>query len=149
MISLQHIPMRFARANNLINGRRNLILRDPKHRSWLVESVPTNVSHVCIRRGWCAFFTGNGLKLGDTFKFELVENGETPILNFVPCLTRNNKPYLQPQPQPRPHLTMKVNGKRPDKKHEASSNSKSHPYFVSNIKPYSIRHSTLVSFSTS
>ncbi|KAL3500464.1 hypothetical protein ACH5RR_039557 [Cinchona calisaya] len=79
--STLNIPMGFAKANNLCNRRCNLVLRDPQQRSWQVELGP-KFSHVCITRGWNAFFTANGLKIGDSFKFELVENGETPIVNF-------------------------------------------------------------------
>ncbi|KAL3500463.1 hypothetical protein ACH5RR_039556 [Cinchona calisaya] len=126
--SILHIPMRFATANNLYNRRRNLIIRDPQQRSWQVELVP-NSGHICIRRGWNEFFSANGLKLGDSFKFELVENGETPILNFVP----------------QPQLLSNSNTKQRNKKLEDSSdqNSNSHPYFVSTIKPYSIKNTRL------
>nr|XP_027083766.1 LOW QUALITY PROTEIN: B3 domain-containing protein REM17-like [Coffea arabica] len=128
--SILHIPLGFARANNLRNRSCEVILRDPQQKSWQVEMVP-KASHVCFKRGWSAFFKANGLKLGDTFKIELVENGKIPVLDFVPCLTSSNKePHLQrpTPPQPRPF----------------STSNNDHPNsFVSTIKAYSIKYSIL------
>ncbi|XP_071918984.1 putative B3 domain-containing protein REM15 [Coffea arabica] len=125
-----HIPLGFARANNLRNRSCEVILRDPQQKSWQVEMVP-KASHVCFKRGWSAFFKANGLKLGDTFKIELVENGKIPVLDFVLCLTSSNKePHLQrpTPPQPRPF----------------STSNNDHPNsFVSTIKAYSIKYSIL------
>ncbi|XP_027182274.1 putative B3 domain-containing protein REM15 [Coffea eugenioides] len=145
--SILHIPLGFARANNLRNRSCEVILRDPQQKSWQVEMVP-KASHVCFRRGWSAFFKANGLKLGDTFKIELVENGKIPVLDFVPCLTSSNKePHLKrpTPPQPRPFSTVKPKGKCLDKKLEASPESNNdHPNsFVSTIKAYSIKYSIL------
>ncbi|XP_027075128.1 B3 domain-containing protein REM14 isoform X2 [Coffea arabica] len=114
---MQYLPMKFARSNDLSNRSCKLILKDPKKRSWHAE-LNSRGSRVCISFGLDEFFTANDLKEGDTCSFELVENGETPVINFLTHLTKDD----QPPPQP------------------ATDN---HSYFVSTIKPYNIKRCVL------
>ncbi|CAI9267778.1 unnamed protein product [Lactuca saligna] len=61
-----------------------MILRDDKGRSWKVQLNKKEEKHIYIGRGFRAFRVANGLKKGDEFKFELIENenDNPPIVNF-------------------------------------------------------------------
>lgn len=125
---MQYFPVEFARSNNLSERSCNLILRDPKKRVWHVELKARGRRVYIFCHGLDEFFTANGLKEGDTCSFELAENGETPIINFLAHLTKDDQPHPQPPPQP---------------------DSDDHSYFVSTIKPYNIKRRVLVSTGTS
>ena len=116
--------MEFARSNNLSDRSCDLILRDPKKRVWHVELKARGRRVYIFCHGLDEFFTANGLKEGDTCSFELVENGETPVINFLTLLTKDD----QPPPQPA---------------------TDEHSYFISTIKPYNIKSCVLVSIGTS
>lgn len=83
-------------------------------------------------------FAANGLKEGDPSKFELVENGETPILNFLTSFEVDPRAEAEPPAQPQP---------RQGKGERAMANTEYDygPYFVSTIMPYSMRKTSLVS----
>ncbi|XP_023731546.2 B3 domain-containing protein REM10 isoform X1 [Lactuca sativa] len=80
--SALHIPVKFAVQNGLKIGE--MILRDDKGRSWKVQLNKKQEKHIYIGRGLRAFRVANGLKKGDAFKFELIENenDDPPIVNF-------------------------------------------------------------------
>ncbi|XP_027172213.1 putative B3 domain-containing protein REM15 [Coffea eugenioides] len=132
-----YFPMEFARSNNLSDRSCDLILRDPKKRVWHVELKARGRRVYIFCHGLDEFFTANGLKEGDACKFELVENGKTPIINFLADLTKDD----QPQPQPQPPSFMKTNSKNKAKRLEASSEPENddHTSFVSTIKPYNLK----------
>ncbi|XP_059658290.1 B3 domain-containing protein REM10-like [Cornus florida] len=81
--SMLYIPMDFAKQNGLINRSCEMILRS-QQRSWKVslQSKKNDGTHVYLRRGWRDFCIENGLKEGDTFRFELSKNGKVPIMYF-------------------------------------------------------------------
>ncbi|XP_009597666.1 B3 domain-containing protein REM10 isoform X1 [Nicotiana tabacum] len=71
----------FAKSNGLMNRRCEMIITDEKQRSWSVQLGPTG-HHVAITRGWTKFVKANDVQVGDTFKFELINNGTIPIAYF-------------------------------------------------------------------
>ncbi|PWA58739.1 auxin response factor [Artemisia annua] len=78
-----YLPKEFARKNGLFN-KEEMILKNVRNEgSWTVELKSSKNNRYCyIRRGWKEFYVANGLKDGDHFKFELVNNGEKPTANF-------------------------------------------------------------------
>ncbi|KAF3670599.1 putative xyloglucan glycosyltransferase 5-like [Capsicum annuum] len=76
-----YLPKRFAQANGLIDKKCGLVIRDERHRSWDLR-LGTNNAGLYIRGGWREFCVDNDLKAGDCIKFEVVTNGEKPILKF-------------------------------------------------------------------
>ncbi|PWA76850.1 auxin response factor [Artemisia annua] len=80
---LLYLPKKFARKNGLFN-KEEIILKNVRNEgSWTVELKSSKNNKYCyIRRGWKEFYVANGLKDGDLFKFELVDNGEKPTANF-------------------------------------------------------------------
>ncbi|PHU08817.1 hypothetical protein BC332_20677 [Capsicum chinense] len=74
------IPKRFAQENRLIDRKCNIIMSD-KQRSWTF-SVYTSGEITYFGRGWHEFCITNCLKEGDRLMFEMISNGETPILRF-------------------------------------------------------------------
>ncbi|OIS97637.1 PREDICTED: B3 domain-containing protein REM17-like [Nicotiana attenuata] len=76
-----YLPLDFAKSNGLMNRRCEMILTDEKQRSWSVQLGPTG-HHVAITRGWTKFVKANDVQVGDTFKFELINNGTIPIAHF-------------------------------------------------------------------
>ncbi|KAM3266552.1 B3 domain-containing protein REM14-like [Capsicum annuum] len=74
------IPKRFAQENRLIDRKCNIIMSD-KLRSWTF-SVYTSGEITYFGRGWHEFCITNCLKEGDRLMFEMISNGETPILRF-------------------------------------------------------------------
>ncbi|MCD9646726.1 hypothetical protein HAX54_036880 [Datura stramonium] len=77
-ISALYLPMAFAKSTGLMNGRCEMILIDGKHRSWSMWLGPIG-KHFGIKRGWRKFIKANGFRVGDTYKFELINNGKIPI----------------------------------------------------------------------
>nr|GLL32795.1 B3 domain-containing protein REM17-like isoform X1 [Ipomoea trifida] len=74
-----YLPLVFARSNGLVaEGKREMILRDDKERSWSVV-LGREANHFSLQHGWEAFQMANGLKEGDAYKFELIKSGEKPI----------------------------------------------------------------------
>ncbi|KAJ8538803.1 hypothetical protein K7X08_030099 [Anisodus acutangulus] len=73
-----YLPLAFAKSTGLMNGRREMILIDEKHRSWSMWLGPRGKNFV-IRRGWTRFIKANGFREGDIYKFELIHNGQIPI----------------------------------------------------------------------
>ncbi|MCD9646728.1 hypothetical protein HAX54_036882 [Datura stramonium] len=76
-----YLPSAFANSNGLVNRRCEMILRDEKQRSWSVQLGPMG-HHIAITRGWRQFREANGVQIGDTYKFELIDNGTIPIAYF-------------------------------------------------------------------
>ncbi|XP_059305710.1 B3 domain-containing protein REM10-like isoform X2 [Lycium ferocissimum] len=75
-----YLPMDFVKSNGLMN-RSEMILVDEKQRSWSVRLGRTE-RHFGIKRGWRQFIKANGVQVGDTYKFELTNNGTIPIVHF-------------------------------------------------------------------
>ncbi|KAL8245066.1 hypothetical protein R6Q59_011324 [Mikania micrantha] len=75
-----NIPLAFARSNKLDMRNCELYVMDEKQRLW-----PTQLrrlgGHVRINR-MRAMWVANGLKEGDEFSLELVDNGNKPLMNF-------------------------------------------------------------------
>nr|XP_025888304.1 B3 domain-containing protein REM17-like [Solanum lycopersicum] len=78
---IQYLPSAFAKSNSLVNRRCKMILRDEKQRSWSVVLAPMG-HHTAITKGWRQFREANGFQVGDTYKFELIDNGTIPIAYF-------------------------------------------------------------------
>ncbi|KAH0643663.1 hypothetical protein KY289_034637 [Solanum tuberosum] len=76
-----YLPSAFAKSNGLVNRRCKMILRDEKQRSWSVLLAPMG-HHIAITKGWRQFREANGVQVGDTYKFELIDNGMIPIAYF-------------------------------------------------------------------
>lgn len=72
-----YLPMDFVKSNGLMS-RSEMILIDEKQRSWSVWLGQTG-HQFGIKRGWTQFRNANGIQLGDTYKFELTNNGTIPI----------------------------------------------------------------------
>ncbi|XP_049376776.1 B3 domain-containing protein REM17-like [Solanum stenotomum] len=75
-----YLPMDFVKSNGLMR-RREMILINEKRRSWSVWLRKTG-HHFAIKRGWTQFRNANGIQVGDTYKFELTNNGTIPIVHF-------------------------------------------------------------------
>ncbi|KAM3270586.1 B3 domain-containing protein REM17 [Capsicum chacoense] len=76
-----YIPKKFAHANDLINKKRDLIVRDERQRLWDLRLCYFGTG-VCMKGGWHEFRYANCLKEGDRVMFEVVANGEKPIWQF-------------------------------------------------------------------
>ncbi|XP_076953024.1 B3 domain-containing protein REM10-like [Bidens hawaiensis] len=81
------IPKDFGLANGLGNGE--MILKNAENKgSWSVELKHKRDRKFYIQRGFPEFCTSIGLENGDSFRFELIHNGEKPVavvssMNFV------------------------------------------------------------------
>ncbi|KAK3015152.1 hypothetical protein RJ639_005932 [Escallonia herrerae] len=80
VLYLDYLPNKFKRSIGLSNG--SMILKDEKQRSWPVEMRDVG-SYVYIKHGWSDFCIANDLNEGDSFKFELIEKGNKPIVKFT------------------------------------------------------------------
>ncbi|KAM3234088.1 putative B3 domain-containing protein REM15 [Capsicum annuum] len=78
--ALVYLPSAFARPNGLMR-RCKMILRDEKQRSWSVQLGPVG-PRFGITRGWRQFREANAVQVGDTYKFELIDNGTIPVAYF-------------------------------------------------------------------
>uniref|UniRef100_A0AB38Z7F1 B3 domain-containing protein n=1 Tax=Paeonia suffruticosa TaxID=45171 RepID=A0AB38Z7F1_PAESU len=78
------IPQPFARLNGLTNGSYNkMILMDEKQELWPVRvRMKKSDKRVYIGKGWRNFCIANRIKSGDSFIFELIKKGKTPMLKF-------------------------------------------------------------------
>ncbi|XP_023639406.1 B3 domain-containing protein REM13 [Capsella rubella] len=77
-----YLPLRFTSSNSLKRNCRKIVLRDGKERSWALGLEFNESSDTFYIRGWRNFCDENGQKAGGFFMFELVGNGETPVLSF-------------------------------------------------------------------
>ncbi|KAL3360475.1 hypothetical protein AABB24_013745 [Solanum stoloniferum] len=74
------VPVSFARLNGLKNRTCTITIRD-KHRSWTFKLYARGVNTTIVG-GWHKFCVVNCLKEGDYLMFEILDNGEKPILKF-------------------------------------------------------------------
>ena len=58
-----------------------MILKDEKQRSWSVQLEEVG-PRFAITKGWRQFREANDVQVGDTYKFELIHNGTTPVAYF-------------------------------------------------------------------
>ncbi|KAJ8538802.1 hypothetical protein K7X08_030098 [Anisodus acutangulus] len=75
-----YLPMDFVKSNGLMD-RSEMILVDEKQRLWLAQ-LGRIQRHFGITSGWRQFIKTNGVHVGDTYKFELTNNGTVPIVHF-------------------------------------------------------------------
>ncbi|XP_076957667.1 B3 domain-containing protein REM5-like [Bidens hawaiensis] len=77
-----YIQAEFSRSNGLRAGE--MILIDDNGRSWKVQLNKLGENRLYIGRGFRDFVIGNGLREGDAYKFELLENekDKPPVVNF-------------------------------------------------------------------
>ncbi|CAH1442290.1 unnamed protein product [Lactuca virosa] len=127
--SALHIPVKFAIQNGLKIGE--MILRDDKGRSWKVQLNKKEEKHIYIGRGLRAFRVANGLKKGDAFKFELIENEKDnpPIVNFS---------LLKSKP-----IKSDKKAKLKQKEELIPYQEDDLPYFIGKLKSWNIRCSHL------
>ncbi|XP_059305903.1 B3 domain-containing protein REM17-like isoform X2 [Lycium ferocissimum] len=78
-----YLPMDFVKSNGLSN-RHELILVDERRRLWSVWLGKIDNYHFGIKKGWRQFIEANGVQVGDTYMFELTNNGSgrIPIVHF-------------------------------------------------------------------
>lgn len=55
---------------------------DEKRRSWSMCLGQIDKYHFGIKKGWRKFIEANGVQVGDTYKFELINNGTIPLVHF-------------------------------------------------------------------
>lgn len=75
--------MAFARSTGLMNRRCEIILIDEKRRSWSMW-LGYMGHHFGIKKGWRQFTKANGFRVGDAYKFELINNAKIPIAYISP-----------------------------------------------------------------
>ncbi|XP_060179530.1 B3 domain-containing protein REM17-like isoform X2 [Lycium barbarum] len=113
-----YLPMDFVKSSGLMN-KSEMILVDEKQISWSMWLGRTE-SHFGIKRGWRQFSKANGVQVGDTYKFELTNNGTIPIVHFR-------------------YLRLKtLNVTTPKSQVAASTSADANPHFISTIRPYSM-----------
>ncbi|PHU08572.1 hypothetical protein BC332_20432 [Capsicum chinense] len=76
-----YLPMDFAKSNGLMD-KHEMIIVDEKRRSWSVWIGRIDGFHFGIKRGWTQFRKENGVQVGDTYRFELTNNGTIPVVHF-------------------------------------------------------------------
>ncbi|KAJ0794319.1 putative transcription factor B3-Domain family [Helianthus annuus] len=79
-----YLPIEFSISSGLDIGE--MILRDDEGRSWKTQLRKSGEKYLCFNRGFRAFWDVNGLKVGEEYKFVLVENekGKPPVMNYLP-----------------------------------------------------------------
>ncbi|PHT39983.1 hypothetical protein CQW23_18837 [Capsicum baccatum] len=77
-----YLPMDFAKSNGLMD-KHEMIIVDEKRRSWSVWIGRIDEFHFGIKRGWTQFRKENGVQVGDTYRFELTNNGTIPVVHFL------------------------------------------------------------------
>ncbi|XP_016563533.2 B3 domain-containing protein REM10-like [Capsicum annuum] len=102
--------------------RTKMILRDEKGRSWSVQLGPVG-PRFGITKGWRQFREANAVQVGDTYKFELIDNGTIPIAYFR-FIKQDLREKASFQPEEK----------------KSKSNANANRQFVSTIDPYSIRN---------
>ncbi|KAI3826018.1 hypothetical protein L1987_00059 [Smallanthus sonchifolius] len=161
--SLLYLPVAFFISNDLRMGE--VILRDDKGRLWRVKLRKTSKSRnrLYLGCGFRDFLVANGLREGDAYKFELVENekDKPPIVNFSYLGKKDVKNHIQIKET---SSTIKVkdstlveNAKlnvdsTPSRQENhialketslTRKDTSSSRYFISTMKPYSFKKSCL------
>ncbi|KAK6781594.1 hypothetical protein RDI58_019390 [Solanum bulbocastanum] len=139
------VPVSFARLNGLKNRTCTITIRD-KCRSWTFKLYARGV-HTYIVGGWHKFCIVNCLKEGDYLMFEILDNGEKPILKF-----HDMRGNASPQPEGKKinlnakSVSTEATGVKiktpcvttPKALPASSSANDATPHFISIIKPSSI-----------
>ncbi|KAI7753791.1 hypothetical protein M8C21_022227, partial [Ambrosia artemisiifolia] len=97
-----YLPINFTRSTRLRaremilrNGQRNMSwtvkLKTCLKRSTTVKLKTCLKRYIHIGQGWHDFYTANGLKEGDQFKFELIQTGIKPIAIFYNLSSKPSK----------------------------------------------------------
>ncbi|PHU26819.1 hypothetical protein BC332_05151 [Capsicum chinense] len=74
------LPKGFAKSNGLMD-KHEMILVDEKQRLWTVWLGKMDPRRFGIKSGWPQFRKANGVQVGDTYMFELTDNGTIPIMH--------------------------------------------------------------------
>ncbi|KVH99808.1 B3 DNA binding domain-containing protein [Cynara cardunculus var. scolymus] len=78
-----HLPIEFAKKNGLLCSGEMILRNGEDERLCIVELKNHKNKYIYIGRGWKDFCVANGLKEGDCFKFEIVDNiDEKLVVNF-------------------------------------------------------------------
>ncbi|KAJ9554175.1 hypothetical protein OSB04_018220 [Centaurea solstitialis] len=81
--SILYLPIAFVNTNGLCNVKEMILRNGKDERSWIVEFKNYMNKYFYIGRGWNDFRVANGLKKGDHFKLEIVDNIEEKlVMNF-------------------------------------------------------------------
>ncbi|PHU08823.1 hypothetical protein BC332_20683 [Capsicum chinense] len=96
--AILYLPKGFTKSNGMID-KHEMILVDEKQRSWTVWLGKMDPHHFGIKCGWPQFRKANGVQVGDTYMFELTDNGTIPIMHvhYVSMMsegTPNNERFL-------------------------------------------------------
>ncbi|XP_042493923.1 B3 domain-containing protein REM8-like isoform X1 [Macadamia integrifolia] len=76
------IPRHFARLIGLMGKSFITTLRDGNGRSWVVELKYNSKRTLHLLGDWAEISSVNGLKVGDTCKFELIRRGKLQVMEF-------------------------------------------------------------------
>ncbi|KAL0733885.1 hypothetical protein Bca4012_010095 [Brassica carinata] len=80
-----YLPQHFTSSNGVTRESHKIVLIDGKGRSWTLDLRFNDSSDTFyMTRGWRSFCQENGQEAGGFFTFNLVGNGETPVLSFCP-----------------------------------------------------------------
>ncbi|KDP33467.1 hypothetical protein JCGZ_07038 [Jatropha curcas] len=115
--SKMYIPRNFTRLNNLNDTCCEMILKNQEGMSWLVKLWNKQSDNEAYILDWNNFRVANGLKPGDSFIFELIENGKRPVLKMC-----------------RLNFEHKANQEQCHQDAEAGSSLMRHPYFYVTMK---------------
>ncbi|KAF3667391.1 putative B3 domain-containing protein REM15-like [Capsicum annuum] len=74
------LPKGFAKSNGLMD-KHEMILVEEKQRLWTVWLGKMDPRRFGIKSGWPQFRKANGVQVGDTYMFELTDNGTIPIMH--------------------------------------------------------------------
>ncbi|KAM3270577.1 B3 domain-containing protein REM10-like [Capsicum chacoense] len=78
--AILYLPKGFTKSNGMMD-KHEMILVDEKQRSWTVWLGKMDPRHFGIKSGWPQFRKANGVQVGDTYMFELTDNGTIPIMH--------------------------------------------------------------------
>ncbi|KAJ0628727.1 putative transcription factor B3-Domain family [Helianthus annuus] len=121
-----YLPIEFSISSGLDIGE--MILRDDEGRSWKTQLRKSGEKYLCFNRGFRAFWDVNGLKVGEEYKFVLVENekGKPPVMNVSYLGKKNTNNHVQVTKESKP--TIKI-------KKTTGSSLGNHPYFILTMRP--------------
>ncbi|WCJ30470.1 Transcriptional factor B3 family protein [Euphorbia peplus] len=105
--ALLYIPKGFAQANGLNNRCCKIVLLNKQGKVWVaVLGFRPHDGQSYVKQNWSAFRCANSIKAGDSCLFELIRDGERPVLKITKSgYPRELQPNLEPEKQPTNNIT--------------------------------------------
>ncbi|CAN8314981.1 unnamed protein product [Cochlearia groenlandica] len=154
-----YFPKRFTRENRIDTSCGDIVLMNEKDKSWTLALKQKNAcGTIYITRGWRSFCGENGLKVGDSFTFKMMQRRGTLVLRLLTTESEQEEEEEEEEESSEDYEVEslskesdsdeeinldKIQRKKKNPKAETESSSVDTSFFVANVTSSALRSDTL------